>query len=89
VKQAVPARPAPGVFDCGLELPPARTSRVKATVVKGWDVRPTLERLAARSGDQIVCKRLITATGPDPAPLAAYSRASPEPAGQPVAVRVK
>jgi hypothetical protein len=45
---------------------------VKATVVNGWDVRPTLERLVARSSGRIVLNRLITTPGPDPAPRAAY-----------------
>jgi hypothetical protein len=62
-----------------------RTSTVKAAVVNGWDVRPTLERIVACSSGRIVRNRLITAPGPDPAPPAAYLRASTEHAGHPVA----
>ena len=62
-----------------------RTNTVKAAVVNGWDVRPTLERIVARSSGRIVRNRLITAPGPDPAPPAAYLRASAEHAGHPAA----
>ena len=61
------------------------TNTVKAAVVNGWDVRPTLERIVACSSGRIVRNRLITAPGPDPAPPAAYLRASTEHAGHPVA----
>jgi hypothetical protein len=53
--------------------------------VNGWDVRPTLERIVACSSGRIVRNGLITAPGPDPAPPAAYLRASTERAGHPVA----
>ncbi len=51
--------------------------------MNGWDVRPTLERIVACSSGRIVRHRLITAPGPDPAPPAAYLRASTEHAGHP------
>jgi hypothetical protein len=47
---------------------PARTNTVKATVVSGWDIRPTLARIVACSSGRMVSCRLITAPGPDPAP---------------------
>ena len=62
-----------------------RTGTVKAAVVNGWDVRPTLEWIVASSSGRIVRNRLITTPGPDPAPPAAYLRASTEHAGHPVA----
>ena len=64
---------------------PARTNTVRAAVVNGWDVRPTLERIVACSSGRIVRNRLITAPGPDPVPPAAYLRASTVHAGHPVA----
>ena len=44
MKRAVPTPPARGVVDPAMCRHP-RTSEVRATVVNGWDVRPTLDRV--------------------------------------------
>ena len=46
MKRAVPTPPARGVVDPAMCRHP-RTSEVRATVVNGWDVRPTLDRANA------------------------------------------
>ena len=46
MKRAVPTPPARGVVDPAMCRHP-RTSEVRATVVNGWDVRPTLDRVNA------------------------------------------
>ena len=46
MKRAVPTPPARGVVDPAICRHP-RTSEVRATVVNGWDVRPTLDRANA------------------------------------------
>ena len=47
MKRAVPTPPARDVVDPAMRRHPARTSEVRATVVNGWDVRPTLDRANA------------------------------------------
>jgi hypothetical protein len=77
-------RPSPrDISRCSLRS--HRPKPVKAAVVNAWDVRPTLERIVFSSSGRIVRNRLIPAPGPDPAPPAAYLRASTEHAGHPVA----
>ena len=53
MKRAVPTPPVHGVVDPAMCRHP-RTSEVRATVVNGWDVRPTLERIVASSSGRIV-----------------------------------
>jgi hypothetical protein len=61
---------------------------VKAAVVNGWDVRPTLERIVACSSGRLVGYRLITAPGPGPGPANSSERgASSWRPGHPVVVR--
>ena len=80
-----PTRPARGVVDTVSRPASWPTNTVKAAVVNGWDVRPTLERISRLlSSGRIVRNRLITAPGPDRCPPAAYLRASTEHAGHPV-----
>ena len=87
MKRAVPTPHARGVVDPAMCRHPA-TSEVRATVVNGWDVRPTLDRANANrrptgSSGRVVCRRLTTAPGSDPVPPAAYLRASSGQAGHP------
>jgi hypothetical protein len=61
---------------------------VKAAVVNGGDVRPTLEWTLACSSSRLVCYRLITAPGPGPGPASSSERgASSWRPGHPVVVR--
>src|SRR5271165_6521239 len=61
-------------------------SEVRATIMNGWDVQPTLDWAIARSSGRIVRNRLIATPGPDPASPAAHLRALTVQTGQPVVV---
>ena len=51
--------------------------------MNGWDVQPNLDGALALSSVRIVCNRLITTPGHDPASPVAHLRASTVQAGQP------
>jgi hypothetical protein len=58
---------------------------VRVAAMNPWEVRLTLQRIAACSSRRIVRNGLVAAPGPDPAPPATCLRASTEHAGHSVA----